>query len=86
MPEISRFYGIVIRMYFDDHPPPHFHAEYGSFRAIFAIDSLALIAGELPPRALGLVTEWGALHREDLRGLWSRASAMQPLSRIAPLP
>jgi hypothetical protein len=73
-------------MYFDDHPPPHFHAEYGSFQAVIAIDSLAVIAGELPPRALGLLTEWAALHRDELRRAWSRASALEPPGKIAPLP
>jgi hypothetical protein len=85
VPELSRFYGIVVRMYFDDHPPPHFHAEYGSFQAVVAIDSLAVIAGELPPRALGLVTEWAALHRDELRRAWSRAVALDPPGKIAPL-
>ncbi len=56
MPEISRFYGIVIKMYFADHAPPHFHAEYAEAEARIAIESLALLSGELPPRAMGLVT------------------------------
>jgi hypothetical protein len=58
MPEISRFYGIVIRMYFDEHLPPHFHAEYGDYEALININTLAVISGKLPPRALGLVIEW----------------------------
>jgi hypothetical protein len=86
VPELSRFYGIVVRMYFDDHPPPHFHAEYGSFQAVVAIDSLAVIAGGLPPRALGLVTEWAALHRDELRRAWSRAAGLEPPGKIPPLP
>ncbi len=57
MPEISRFYGIVIKMYFDDHHPPHFHAEYGESQALVQIETLAVIAGYLPPRAMGLMTE-----------------------------
>lgn len=57
MPEISRFYGIVIKMYFGDHAPPHFHAEYAEDRAVIGIETLALIGGRLPPRALGLVAE-----------------------------
>ena len=57
MPEICRFYGIVIRMYFDDHSPPHFHAVYGGAEAVIEIDSLAVLSGHLPPRARGLVTE-----------------------------
>ena len=57
MPEISRFYGIVIQMYFGDHPPPHFHARYAGQTAKIDIDSLAVIDGRLPARALGLVME-----------------------------
>jgi len=56
MPEISRFYGIVIRMYFDDHSPPHFHAFYAEYEAVISIESLAVLNGELSPRALGLTT------------------------------
>ena len=66
MPEICRFYGIVIKMFFDDHLPPHFHVEYGRFEALIEIDTLAVIAGKLPPRALGLVMEWAALHQKEL--------------------
>ncbi len=55
MPEISRFYGIIIKMYFDDHHPPHFHAIYGDLEAIININTLGIISGELTPRALGLV-------------------------------
>ena len=57
MPEISRFYGIVIKMYFADHAPPHFHAEYAEYEARIAIGSLAVLSGNLPPRAMGLVTK-----------------------------
>ena len=58
MPEISRFYGIIIKMHFDDHTPPHFHAKYGEHEALLNINTLGIIAGSLPPKALGLVTEW----------------------------
>lgn len=57
MPEISRFYGIIIRMYFNDHNPPHFHAAYSGSEAVIDINTLAVIAGRLPPRAMGLVVE-----------------------------
>lgn len=57
MPEISRFYGIVIQMYFGDHPPPHFHAIYGGHKAVIDIETLALIEGELPPRACRLAID-----------------------------
>ncbi len=70
MPEISRFYGIVIKMFFDDHEPPHFHVEYAEHQAVVNIETLALIGGTLPPRALGLVAEWAALHQEELREAW----------------
>jgi len=66
-PRISRFFGIVITMYYDDHPPPHFHVRYGEHRAILEIEPVAVIAGSLPPRALGLVSEWATVHRDELR-------------------
>lgn len=55
MPEISRVYGIVIKMFFDDHAPPHFHAHYGNQEVLVGLNTLAVIAGQLPPRAMGLV-------------------------------
>jgi len=58
MPEISRFYGIIIKMFFDDHNPPHFHALYGDHEVLIDINTFAVFAGHLPPRALGLVIEW----------------------------
>jgi hypothetical protein len=84
VPEISRFFGIVVAMYYDDHPPPHFHARYGEYRAILEIDG-GLLTGVLPPRALGLVIEWAALHRGELEENWRRARVQQPLNPIAPL-
>jgi hypothetical protein len=62
MPELSRFFGLVILMFYHDHPPPHFHVRYGGQRAIVDIRTLAVLQGRLSPRALGLVTEWAALH------------------------
>lgn len=85
MPEISRFYGIVIRMFFNDHNPPHFHAQYGEQEALIAIESLAMIAGELSPRAMGLVAEWASLHQAELRANWDQARALEPLAKIDPL-
>lgn len=85
MPELSRFFGLVILMYDNDHPPPHFHARYGAQRAIIDIRSLAVLEGGLSPRALGLVTEWPALHRGRAgRGLGT-GRRHEPLPRIAPL-
>jgi hypothetical protein len=66
MPEISRFFGIVIKMFFDDHNPPHFHAEYGERRATIDIRNLSVFSGQLPPRALGLVIKWANLHQQEL--------------------
>ncbi len=86
MHEISRFYGIVIKMFYDDHEPPHFHVEYAEHQAVVSIETLALIGGTLPPRALGLVAEWAALHQEELREAWQRAKNLEPAGRIDPLP
>jgi hypothetical protein len=86
MPEISRFYGIVIKIYYGDHPPPHFHAEYGGSRQVVSIDTLSIIAGKLPPRAAGMVVEWASLHQADLRKVWGQAANMEPLDDIDPLP
>ena len=85
MPEISRFYGIVIRMYFSDHPPPHFHAMYGENMVKIEIATLRIIAGSLPPRALGLVMEWAALHQADLERAWRQASIPSSVDPIDPL-
>lgn len=85
MPEICRFYGIVIKMYFDEHQPPHFHAYYGEHQALFSIPTLAVIAGKLPSRALGLVVEWASLHQDELLDLWKQAQMMRSLGKIAPL-
>ncbi|MEX0613326.1 MAG: DUF4160 domain-containing protein [Pirellulales bacterium] len=86
MPEISRFYGIVIQMYYGDHPPPHFHARYGGHDAKIEIDSLSVIEGKFPARALGLVIEWAALHQQELRDAFQRAANLAPPGRIDPLP
>lgn len=86
MPEICRFYGIVIKMFFDDHAPPHFHAEYGSEEVIINIQTLAIIAGKLKPRAMGLVMEWASLHPSELQSDWEKAKNLRPLAKIDPLP
>ncbi|MEP7337571.1 MAG: DUF4160 domain-containing protein [Acidobacteriota bacterium] len=67
MPVISRFFGIVISMYYNDHVPPHFHIAYAHNKAQMAIETLAIIEGELPRRAINLTMEWAALHRDELR-------------------
>ncbi len=85
MPEISRFFGIIVTVNYADHLPPHFHARYGEQRALVGLESLALIRGQLSPRALGMITEWAAMHREALADNWSLARHQAPLKKIAPL-
>jgi len=85
VPEISRFFGIVIRMNYDDHEPPHFHAEYAGSRAAIDIDSLSVLRGELPGRVLGLVIEWAVMHQAELESDWELARRQLPPHKIAPL-
>lgn len=85
MPELCRFFGIVIRMYYDDHLPAHFHAVYAGQEAVIAIGTLALLEGKLAPRAMGLIAEWAALHQEDLSLAWERAKNLEPPGKIEPL-
>jgi hypothetical protein len=85
VPTISRFFGIVITMYYRDHAPPHFHARYGEHDAEIGIEDSRVMEGALPPRALRLVVEWAALHRDELRENWASAREERPLKPIAPL-
>ena len=85
MPEISRFFGIVIRMFFNDHAPAHFHASYGEQEALIEIETLAVYRGELPRRAMALVLEWAMLHRQDLRRDWELTRAGQAPEDVEPL-
>jgi hypothetical protein len=85
MPEICRFLGIVITMYFNDHAPPHFHVRYEGFRAIVGIDPLELREGKLPPRVLGLVIEWAELHQTELMENWTSLTTTGTFTRIDPL-
>lgn len=85
MPELSRFFGIVIRMFYSDHEPPHFHAIYGEHEALIEVETLSLFRGSLPRRALALVLEWAALHRAELRDDWKRARNGETLKEIEPL-
>lgn len=85
MPQISYFLGVIIRMFYRDHNPPHFHAFYGDFEAIIDIERNELISGALPPRVLGLVTEWVSLHQVELMENWDRARRKESLLAIAPL-
>ena len=81
MPEISRFYGIVIKIYFGDHPPPHFHAVYAEFIGLFNIDTLEMIEGDLPNRARKLVLEWAGVYRAELKDIWDK----QEFRKLPPL-
>ncbi len=85
MPEISRFYGIVISMYYDDHNPPHFHVRYGGDQATIEIASLRVLAGRLAPRVLGLVVEWASQHQPELMDNWDAARNDRPPRKIPPL-
>lgn len=85
MPLISRFYGISIYMYFDDHFPPHFHAIYGEFEVLISIEGLKIIAGKMPKRALNLINDWAASHVEELKVNWNHMLNNQPFEKIKPL-
>ena len=84
MPELSRFLGIVIYMYYREHAPPHFHAEYGEFEITVDIET-GVVTGKFPRRALNLVLEWYSLHKAELSENWSRAEQKDPLKAIRPL-
>ena len=85
MPEIARFYGIIITMYYDDHNPPHFHARYGDESVVISISALSILEGQMSPRALGLVIEWAAQHKEELMEDWNLAKNNHTPKKIAPL-
>ncbi|HEX9712432.1 MAG TPA: DUF4160 domain-containing protein [Actinomycetota bacterium] len=85
MPELSRFYGIVIRMFHGDHPPPHLDAEYQGHRAQIGLHPLVLRRGRLPPRVAGLVIEWTTMHRDALLRNWWLAQRRLPVDRVPPL-
>lgn len=85
MPEISRFFGIIVFMYFDEHNPPHFHVKYGEDRAIISIHELKVLEGRIPKRALSLVLEWANDHRDELLNNWNSLQTTGEYSKIAPL-
>jgi hypothetical protein len=85
MPEVSRFFGIVIAMYYKEHLPPHFHAKYAGQRASFSIGELKMIEGELPRRAISMVLEWAFQHRDELVQNWERAQRKEEIHKIDPL-
>jgi len=85
MPSISSFYGIIIRMFFNEHAPPHFHAQYAEYKACIDIQALTLIEGELPRRALNLVLDWAELHQAELMRNWELCEQHQQPLKIKPL-
>lgn len=85
MPTISVFFGIMVRMYYDDHGPAHFHAYYGDDLVVVEIETLRILKGRLPQRALAMVLEWTSQHREELMADWNLAAAHEPLKKIQPL-
>ena len=85
MPEICRFLGIIIKMFYDDHNPPHFHVVYGEWEAAFSIDNLKVLEGTLPPRVKGLVVEWASLYQKELMQNWESLMKTQKFKKIKPL-
>lgn len=85
MPEISRFYGIIIRMFYNDHNPPHFHVIYQDNEALIDINTLNIMNGNLPKRAKSLAIEWAIEHRDELLANWQKARNNESLEKINPL-
>lgn len=85
MPTISAFYGVIIRMYWADHAPPHFHAVYADAEVVIDVRTLAAIRGSVPRRALALTLEWAAIHREELLENWRLCATNQAPRKIRPL-
>lgn len=86
MPTLSTFYGILIQMFWNDHAPPHFHVRYAEHRAQIDIQTLAIIEGALPRRALGMVQEWATQHQDELQENWELCVRKQSPKKIDPLP
>jgi len=85
MPEISRFYGIRVMMFYDGHNPPHFHVEYNEYNAVIRIADLAITEGELPPKAAGLIVEWALAHKDELARDWELTQNDHMPDKIEPL-
>ncbi len=86
MPEIARFYGIVITINYREHPPPHFYASYGMDEATVVIDDATTLAGSLPPNARRMVLRWATLHRSALKAHWAWAQNRGGAERPAGIP
>jgi hypothetical protein len=82
MPIISYFFGIVIKMYFDDHSPPHFHAEYQGREGVFSVADGKLLEGDLPRKAVSIISDWAKDHKSELLMNWDLATINRPLNRI----
>jgi hypothetical protein len=85
MPELSRFLGIVIAMYFNDHNPPHFHVLYNEYDAEIEIKNLTVLNGKLPARVLGIAMEWAELHKDELMDNWDLLQSGEKYNKIQPL-
>ena len=85
MPEICRFLGVVIWINFGDHPPPHFHAQYGGSEALVDIEAIAVSEGWLPPRIRRAVLEWARVRQPELRAAWRQAQRYEHPAKIPPL-
>jgi hypothetical protein len=85
MPEICRFLGIIIAMYYKDHNPPHFHVLYNEHEAEIDIKTLTVLEGKLPARVLGLAMEWAELHKEELMDDWNLIQTTGKYNKIQPL-
>ncbi|MBK7359785.1 MAG: DUF4160 domain-containing protein [Saprospiraceae bacterium] len=84
MPEISRFFGIIIKMYYNEHNPPHFHVEYQDFTAVISIED-GMVKGEMPRKQLNLIFEWLDLHKSELIYNWELSQLRKSLNKIEPL-
>ena len=85
MPTISMFYGIFIQMFWGDHTPPHFHARYGEYKGTIDINTLKMLEGDLPRRALSLILDWAELHQKELLLDWELCMKKQMPNKIEPL-
>ena len=85
MPIVSAFYGMVIRIYFDDHNPPHFHVSYGNKEIAIAIESGKILGGKLPTRLMNAIREWHVLHKQELLAAWHDVQQMKKPNKIKPL-
>jgi len=82
MPEVARFHGIIVRMYYDDQHQPHFHAYFGEYTALFSIEPPALYEGAMPRRQQNIILGWAEVHQQELMENWQRARTQQPVLKI----